>query len=92
MFLNFEQFKLPTFKLVMKGELFIEQKCSKDFFVCKFDSNIGLGVTCMFKMEAKYYVPMDEWHKMELTGLIAYSEQNTNIWQNLETIESLFDL
>lgn len=92
MFLNFEQFNLPTFKLVMKRELLIEQKCCKDYFVCKFDSNSGLGVTCMFKMEAKHYVPMDEWHKMELTGLIAYGEQNTNIWQNLETIESLFDL
>lgn len=29
---------------------------------------------------------------MELTGLIACGEQNANIWQNVETTESLFDL
>lgn len=62
MILSFEQFYLLTFKLVMKGELFIaysNRNVLKHYFVCKFDYGNGLSVTCMFKMEAKYHVPMD---------------------------------
>ena len=60
MILSFEQFKLLTFKLVMKGELFIAYSNRKDHFVCKFDYGNGLSVTCVFKMDAKYHVPVDE--------------------------------
>lgn len=47
----------------MKGELFIaysNRNVLKDYFVCKFDCGKGLSVTCMFKMKAKYHVPMDK--------------------------------